>query len=728
MLARRNPLSSPRHLKARWLVVLMLGSSSAFGCAEPAARPPDVRALQGKPGLAAAATPRPASSDAAAPAPPGLARRVIVFVWDGLRPDSISAALTPELARLRDQRGVNFADHHAVYPTQTMMNAAAFATGARPGRHGYYGNYEYQPGPLGLDAKGVMVDYRQPFFSEDHAILQTLDAFYRQRGSALLRVETLFEAAHAAGLRTAAIGKQGPAFLQDYRQDGKTGVILDENVVVPRAFGLALLAAGLPLPKNTVKQAYPDGALTLAENNGDPTAAVPPGHVALADGVTPDPRAASGSPHKQRNAYLMRVFLEYVLPKLDPALAVIWLRNPDSTEHTYGPGTPSVEDALRHQDQLLGELLATLERLGRSASTDVLIVSDHGHSTVASDPRVFPPRALDGEPDGKARVGAIANPGYVVSGNLRSSAWLRRAGFPHVYDGTGCVFDPVLNGLNARGKPRYPTREDPGCGKQPRYTTPSYKLDKGELPDDAIVVAPNGGSEYYYLLQRNPALMRRLVSALQERAPYGPLFVRSAYGKVPGTLPLERIGLESADSTSPPMPDLIASFDWDADAVSQAAPNTPGTEHSTSQNARGMHGAFSPRDIHNVLIAVGPDFRGGFRSDYPSGNLDVAPTVASLLKLSLPRAEGRVLEEALVGRSVQYQVEPFVVDTGPVPLRRVCEADDLECKRPKRGREFAFSLRGRALIAGSRRYEYFEQAKATRSTVHSNSKSSLPRD
>jgi predicted AlkP superfamily pyrophosphatase or phosphodiesterase len=61
--------------------------------------------------------------------------RVLLVVWDGLRPDMINAADTPNLASLRDG-GVNFTDHHSTYPTLTMINASSLATGAFPGTHG----------------------------------------------------------------------------------------------------------------------------------------------------------------------------------------------------------------------------------------------------------------------------------------------------------------------------------------------------------------------------------------------------------------------------------------------------------------------------------------------------------------------------------------------------------------------------------------------------------------
>jgi len=656
-------------------------------------------------------------SVASAPAPQAQPqRRVVVFIWDGLRPDSIDPRITPELARLRDERGVNFPQHHSVYPTFTMMNAAALATGVRSAHHGFYGNDEYQPGPSGTNAKGKPIDFTQPFFSEDHALLQALDAYYRERGTALLRVQTLFERAHAAGLRTATIGKAGPAFIQDYRQDGTSGVVLDENVVLPYSFARALQAAGFPLPKHTVHQRYPEGTLQLAADNGDPTAPTAPVLVTLEDGATPDPRAASGSPHKQRNAYLMRVFLEYVLPQLDPALSVIWLRNPDSTQHTYGPGTPNAIDALRHQDLLLGELLRTLERLGRSSSTDLLIASDHGHSTIGSDRRVFPQRQLLGAASGEGKLGPIADPGYFASGDIRSADWLRRAGFAHSYDGSGCVFNPVMSGIRADGLPVYATHEDAQCVGLTRTTTGDFRVPQGELAPDAIIVAANGGSEYFYVPSSDSALVQRLVTTLQERRPYGPIFVRARYGALAGTLPFERVGLESAQSVSPPMPDVVASFAWNDSAQSLAAANTPGSEHASAESLRGMHGSFSPVDVHNTLIAIGPDFRAGYRDEYPTSTLDIAPTVAALLGLSLPHAEGRVLREALTqGETVQHRVEAYEEHAGPVPLERTCDFDDPDCKRPARGLSYAFTLRGQTLHASDgRTVLYLDQAQVTR--------------
>jgi len=680
----------------RFLVFMFLCAS----CARPQA------------GLQPSLPQAPAAPTQAEPPKPEK-RRVIVMVWDGLRPDSIDPALTPELARLRDARGVNFKQHHSVYPTFTMMNAAALATGARSFRHGFYGNIQYQPGAAGKNARGAAIDFSQPVFTEDHAVLQSLDAFYRAQGSALLRVHSLFEAAQAAGLSTAALGKGGAAFLQDYRAGD---AIVDENVVLPRSLALSLQAAGIPLPKNSANHAYAEGPVPLTADNGDPTAPTEPVVVTLADGETPDPRAQTGSAHNERNAYFMRVLIDYILPQRDPVLTLIWLRNPDATQHSYGPGTPNVRDALAHQDKLLGELLRALERLGRASSTDLLVVSDHGHSSVAGDPQLFPQRALEGAADGHGKVGARQSPGYHVSGDVRSADVLQRAGFAHVYDGHGCVYDPVLGGIRPDGKPVYEPQRDASCEEGGR-STPSHRVPPSPLPADAIVIAANGGSEYFYVPSGDGALVQRLVTALQERSAYGALFVRERFGNIPGTMPLTRIGLEGPGSMSPPTPDVVASFSWDERATSAAALDAPGTEHSTPLGLRGMHGSFSPTDVHNTLIAAGPSFRAGFADDYPSSNLDVAPTVAALLGLKLPDAEGRVLAEALANAPAPtYKVEPFEERAGPVALRKLCQPDDPDCKRPGRGGNYSFTLQGQVLSTpdGRTSYRYLDQARAIR--------------
>ena len=135
--------------------------------------------------------------------------KVIIMVWDGLRPDSITQEDTPNLFALR-RAGVNFVDNHSTYPTFTMMNAASLAAGSFSRKSGFYGNTFWTPPPVptGNNATGQLQSFREPVFTEDYAILQTLNSHYDD----LIMVKSLFQVAQRAGLVTVSIGKSGPAF------------------------------------------------------------------------------------------------------------------------------------------------------------------------------------------------------------------------------------------------------------------------------------------------------------------------------------------------------------------------------------------------------------------------------------------------------------------------------------------------------------------------------------
>lgn len=626
--------------------------------------------------------------------------RVIVFVWDGMRPDAISAEDTPNLLAL-SQRGVFFTDNHSTYPTFTMANASSFATGAFPGPIGFYGNSFYAPGGEGLNAKGEAADFQDPIYTEDYAVLRDLD---RHEDGALLEVPTLLATAHKVGLTTAVIGKSGPAFLQDYKLPnvGGDNVLLDENTVLPLAFAQELQAAGYPLPAHTA-YTYDARQLQLREDNDSPTEA---GKLAkLKDGVTSDATAAGETTPGPANAWMMQVYLDQVLPKHRPDVSIVWLRNPDTTQHQYGVGSPEFHLALQAQDALLGQLEAKLRELGMAQDTNLIVVSDHGHSNVAGPAALFPLRAIN---DGRV-AGIDRDWGFSVSGSVRMADDLTRAGF-HAYDGEGCIYAPVMSGIRADGTPLHPTRyDDDGrvCGKPGPYTTPSYVV-PDVLPKDAVVIAPNDGTDYLYVPTHNAALVKRVVRFLQSRAVVNTVFVAKRYGAIPGTLPAEAVHLENARRG----PDIIISYAWDADAVVQGF---PGTEVGTVSTERGQHGSFSPRDVHNTLIASGPDFQRAMRDPLPSGNVDVAPTLAALLNLPLPTAQGRVLHEALTG-ALARPLSDYAVK--PAAIRPAQPATGLKTVRidgaPLPATRYSFTVRQKRLSFDGRTWTYFDQAAADR--------------
>jgi arylsulfatase A-like enzyme len=256
---------------------------------------------------------------------------VLVFVVDGLRPDSISAEDTPTLFRLRAE-GVDLANSHAVFPTVTRVNAAAIATGTHPGTNGLVGNQMFVRA----------VDARRAFDTGNYRNLLTLDEVTEGR---VLLVPTLAERLHARGLRLAGVssGSTGSAFLLN-----------------PKAVsGIGALVNGYLDPGNTV--AYPaalSGAV-LARFGPAPTKV--PGGARFDASVT----------------WTQRVLREYVLPELAPAVVINWLTEPDHSQHHAGVGSPAAREALRNDDREIAQVLDGCH----AASTSVLVVSDHGFTT-----------------------------------------------------------------------------------------------------------------------------------------------------------------------------------------------------------------------------------------------------------------------------------------------------------------------------------------------------------
>jgi arylsulfatase A-like enzyme len=626
------------------------------------------------------------------------ARRVIIFVWDGLRADDLTAEIAPNYFALA-RSGVVFADHHAVYPTFTMMNSASIATGVYPGAHGFYGNVVYAPSAKGKNAKGADIDFSAPAFIEDFGVVEAVRDSYQGR---LTLVPTMLQAAQAKGLTTAAIGKFGAAFIQDYRRGG---IVLDEDAAMPLGFARELQQTGYPLPRNS-GNAYEAGALTLAKDNGDPTAPIPVQR--LKDGQTGNPLDCSGALSRRGFAYLTDVFVNYILPNKKPDLTVFWSKEPDATNHAYGPGTCNSIDATRMNDEILGRVVEKLRQLGWQGSTDIIITQDHNHSTVSGDVAYYPLRAIVDR-----GIGAHDPHGYSVSGFVRTAELLTRDGLK-AYDGAGCRDIPILSGILADGTHLYPDNDDQHgqvCGRAQKYTSPSYVVPK-PMQAGAVVVAANAGSDYLFVPDGNIETVKAAVVSLQSRLQFGAIFVSDKYREIAGTLPMSLIKTET--SANGRAPDIIVSFSYDENV---AVAGKSGVSYASSINRRGDHGSFSPTDTHISLMASGPDFGSGLNDTLPTSNVDIAPTVARILQFSMPAVQGRVLEEALRGGP---PISEYAVlnETHRSPARTgltVKLPTDLDGRSVDPNlSSYSVELKTKILARGAASYTYFDQAKAVR--------------
>ncbi|MGC3962865.1 MAG: alkaline phosphatase family protein [Rhodocyclaceae bacterium] len=681
--------------------------------------------------------------------------RTIIMVWDGLRPDSVNATDTPNLYQLR-QSGVNFTDNHSTYPTFTMMNGSSFATGSFPKTSGFYGNTFWTPPqgssntiPAGNGAGGTAADYQDPVFTEDYQILTTLNNYY---GGQLLLVKSLFATAQSAGLTTATIGKSGAAYIQDL---GKGGYFLDENTVQPRSLVTELQNAGYALPANTVYNYSGADAVTLASTNGNPTARA--GYItfnttaydtAATPSITVAARDSSdttqGEPADAANKYMMSVFTQYILPQKKPMLSLIWFRTPDNVEHGYGPGSANMKAGLRSQDARLGELISALHANGMDSTTNIVVVSDHGHSSVSGPLATYPLRAINGTslPNGtpvngstngttNASIGAVSTSGYSFSGDVRSADLLTYRGFK-AYDGAGCSTS-AMYGLSGDSTP-VPTlsiKVDTAgtlCGAaNTKYQAISATLASpvasfkvpaaASFPANGVVVAANGGSDYFYVPGHDAATVQNLVKFLQQRPEYGAIFVDSRYGNLAGTLPMSMVNLENATRQNNGQPDVVVSFTWD-DTVSVQGMN--GIEFESVGGQRGMHGTFGTTDVHNTLIANGPSFNGSTSITTPTGNVDVAPTVAYLLGLSMPQADGRVINEALkqpastsTASVAGKTVNPTSTATG-LSFESLTDLTGTTKDTALTAGTYTINLQVKDLTVDGKTYRYFDSAKAVR--------------
>src|SRR5579872_3464366 len=146
----------------------------------------------------------------------------ILFVPDGLRGRIVTGETAPAMAEVRD-RGVNFKNAHAMYPTFTTANASAMATGHYLGDTGDFANTIYTGYPVAA-ANGTVT----PFLEVNPVILDA-DAHF---GGDYLNEETILKMARAKGFSTAALGKLGPTLIFDHTDnihvDGTHSIVIDD--------------------------------------------------------------------------------------------------------------------------------------------------------------------------------------------------------------------------------------------------------------------------------------------------------------------------------------------------------------------------------------------------------------------------------------------------------------------------------------------------------------------
>lgn len=371
---------------------------------------------------------------------------VLMISLDGLRPDDVTQAeargiKVPQLRALMKD-GAYATGVTGVLPTLTYPSHTTLVTGVAPAEHGVSNNLTFDP-----QAKNQQGWY---WYASD------------------VRVPTLWQAAHAAGLRTA-------------------------NVHWPVTVGAAGIDENLPQIWRT---GTPDDAKLLA---------------ALATpGLLPRLEAKLGAYEPGIDETVegdaVRVKFAQAILGDRPAFTTVYLAGIDHAEHHGGPGSSEALAAIEKTDALVGQLVAS----ARTATPDVtvVVVSDHGFLPVTTDINLFAPFLQAGlitmGPDGKvaswqaepwiaggtasivladpndkavlARVTDLvaklaADPRYHIAQVLDRAETQRRGG-------------PVEAVLTIAMEPGFETGRDPAA---PLVTPAGYKGMHGYMPDLAAM-------------------------------------------------------------------------------------------------------------------------------------------------------------------------------------------------------------------------------------------------
>jgi predicted AlkP superfamily pyrophosphatase or phosphodiesterase len=526
---------------------------------------------------------------------------VILFVPDGLRGRIVTPQTAPAMAGVRD-KGVNFKNSHSLFPTFTTANASAMATGHYLGDTGDFSNTIYTGYAVG-PANGTVT----PFLETDPVIIDADEHF----GGDYLNEETVLNMARAKGYSTAAMGKLGPTLIFDHTDkvgaDGLHSIVIDDatgdknGVPLSEEMKAALTKSGLPL------------ATPSRGDNGKAGDARTPGTLV---------------PNTAQQAYFADVATKVVLPMFKarhkPFVLVFWSRDPDGSQHNTGdslntvtPGIngPTSMAGIKNADNNLAQLRKALDDLGLAASTNIIISSDHGFSTISKQTKT----------SSAAKVTYEDTPKDFLPMGFLAIDLAKALDLP--------LFDP--NDKNA-----------------PVVANAHPKAGNGVLGQDPakpdLVVATNGGSDLIYLPTKDKKLAERTVKALLEQDYVSGIFVEDDLGKIPGTLPLSQLGLRGKAVT--PHPAIVVNFRSYTTGCDEPTNCSVEVADTVLRQGQGMHGSFGRGDTMNFMAAIGPDFKAGYVDALPVSNADVGATAARLLGLTQKangNLIGRVMTEAM---------------------------------------------------------------------------------
>src|SRR5947208_16257046 len=276
-------------------------------------------ALRGPGSIGGAASPM---QDRSAQGPIRQGEHVVVVVRHGMRPDFVSEQSTPALWKLA-HRGVTFRNHHSVFPSATIVNGTAINTRVYPDRGGVMANHDYRP----------EIDAKRSIDVENARVVRKGDEL---SGGKYIALPTITELIRNGGGKTAIATAKTIGLLFDRHADPRSG----QNIF-----------AG--------DSASPEAITEIVKRLG----------------ASPPPSQPS-----DRDAWTTKALTDFLWEKGIPQFSLLWLSEPDDTEHKTAPGAPAAMAAIKSTDQNLARVLAVLDQHQSGSTTDIFVVSDLGFS------------------------------------------------------------------------------------------------------------------------------------------------------------------------------------------------------------------------------------------------------------------------------------------------------------------------------------------------------------
>jgi hypothetical protein len=359
------------------------------------------------------------------------ADRIVVVVFDGLRPDMVTSALMPRLTSFAAE-SLWFREARSVFPSMTRVATSSIATGAPPVVHGIVGNAFFFPEVT----RDFVFDSSRP---DDVALGEA------RVGAPLLTAETFADrlAAHGRSMAVVHMGSAGSCYA------------INPRVKANNHWTFSILGEGYTRT--------PEAVRAMVERFGP----LPPRNL----------------PRNEETAYGTRVFVEHVLGEMRPDVALIWFNEPDTSFHYRFLGSEETRSAMREADIAFGRIVDAVAAGPDAARTAIIVASDHGQISSGGIAPMASWLAEAGHPAAKASKRSVEGAKVAITGG--------NMGEIRVLDGDLDRRDAIARWLMTRDEIGmvFTASDDPVLGSiEGTFSTKLVRLDHARGPDLVYVL------------------------------------------------------------------------------------------------------------------------------------------------------------------------------------------------------------------------------------------------